>query len=118
VVLEQLGDALKTEKSKILFYNDFLRLQTIVRRQNEKERCHSTNSFLPLQPLATETIAEDEVLHNQQIQLSAILEASNSYEETIHLLKTSCLAHSDWKTENWEPYMLETAVNIAQKWKK
>ena len=62
--------------------------------------------------------AEDEGLHHQQKELSAILENADSYEEAMEQLKSSSLAQSDWQVENWKPYMLEAAIRIAQKWKK
>ncbi|QMU30319.1 multinuclear nonheme iron-dependent oxidase [Adhaeribacter radiodurans] len=118
VVLEQLGNALKTEASKKLFYSDFLKLEEIVRNKNHSLASHFTNSFLPSKSVTTGSILEDEKLYQQQIQLSSILEKASSYQAAIHLLNSSPLAHSDWKIEQWEPHMLETAISIAQKWKK
>jgi uncharacterized protein len=117
-VMEQLGTGLKTEESKALFYNDFLMMEKIVQQKNKKHPINPVNSFLPLSPLFVGDIIEDEILYEQQLQLSSILETSGSYEEAIHLLSQSSLAHSDWNIEQWEPYMIETAMKIAQKWKK
>ncbi len=118
VVLEQLGAGLKTEESRRLFYNDFLLMENIVQRKNQIPSRESVNSFLPSSIQLNEQIAEDESLYDQQLQLSSILETSASYDEAILLLKKSCLANSEWNIEHWEPYMLETAIKIAQKWKK
>jgi hypothetical protein len=52
------------------------------------------------------------------LELSFILETSASYEDAIHSLNESSLAHSAWQIEDWKPYMIETAIKIAQKWKK
>ena len=118
VVLEQLGAGLKTEESRRLFYNDFLMMENIVQQKNQIPSRESVNSFLPSSIQLNEQIAEDESLYDQQLQLSSILETSASYEDAILLLKKSSLANSEWNIEHWEPYMLETAIKIAQKWKK
>lgn len=117
VVLEQLGNGLKTETSKKLFFQDFLRLEKIVQQKNKNITDFSHHPFLPKDFLLDSNIVKDEILYQQQIQLSNILETSNSYEDAIHRLNKSTLANSDWKIENWEPHMIETAICIAQKWK-
>jgi len=117
VVLEQLGNGLATDESKKAFYDDFLRLETIVAKNNQSS-FHSVYSFLPPDPVPTRDIAEDEALYQQQLELSMILESSASYEDALHRLNKSSLAHSDWQIENWAPYMIETAIKIAQKWMK
>jgi uncharacterized protein (UPF0276 family) len=118
VVMEQLGTGLKTAESRKLFYNDFVLMENIVREKNLLPSFNSINSFLPLTPILTGNIIEDENLYRQQLQLSSILETSTSYEDAIHLLNQSSLAHSDWNIESWEPCMIETAMKIAQKWKE
>jgi len=118
VVLEQLGNGLTTNESKKNFYNDFLKMETIVREKNSIGLSHPVNPFLPLFSLSPGNIIEDEILYHQQLELSFILESSASYEEAIHLLNESSLAHSAWQIEDWKPYMIETAIKIAQKWKK
>jgi uncharacterized protein len=118
VVLEQLGTGLKTAESRSLFYDDFLKMEKIVQSKNKTRRLHSINSFLPSSVLLNEPIIEDDTLYDQQLQLSSILETSGSYQEAIDLLGRSSLAKSDWQIEKWEPYMIETAMKIAQKWKR
>ncbi|WP_233525516.1 multinuclear nonheme iron-dependent oxidase [Chitinophaga silvisoli] len=115
VVLEQLGNGLVSQESKAAFYNDFLHMQEIVSQSNNK---YSDNSFLPLLPTTTGPAVEDLALYQQQLELSAILETAASYDSAMHLLAQSSLANSDWRIEQWEPYMIETAVKIAGKWKK
>lgn len=117
VVLEQLGNGLLTEESRLAFYNDFLRMENIVSAQVLPAPIF--NSFHPLSILPPGVVvSEDETLYQQQLELSSILESSPSYASAMHSLSTSSLAHSDWKIETWEPYMIETAIKIAQKWKK
>lgn len=118
VVLEQLGNGLVTEESKRCFYNDFLQMEQIVRENNSEGNVNPIEPFLPSASLSTGAAVEDMTLYQQQLELSSILESSASYEEAMHLLARSSLAQSDWRIEQWEPYMIETAVKIAQKWKR
>ncbi|MFC0773777.1 multinuclear nonheme iron-dependent oxidase [Terrimonas alba] len=118
VVLEQLGNGLVTNESKQSFYKDFLMMENIVREKNNMPSSPPANCFLPLSFSLPGNIVEDETLYQQQSELSFILESSASYNEAMHLLKKSSLASSAWQIENWEPYMIETAIKIAQKWKK
>lgn len=117
VVLEQLGNGLHTDESKQAFYHDFLKMESLVRQKNLSRPDVMPNSFLPpLSPLP-EIIAEDLFLHQQQRELSAILESALSYEEARRLLDQSSLAFSAWNVENWDPAMIETAIKIGRKWK-
>lgn len=118
VVLEQLGNALKSEESKQLFYADFLKMEAIIQQENKKPRTSPANTFLPSPLIIPEQPVEDKTLSAQQGRLSQILENASSAEEAIRLLQTSSLAHSDWQIETWEPYMIETAHSIARKWRK
>lgn len=119
VVLEQLGIALHTLESQQQFQLDFDQMQLIVNTFNAQNQLVPDTNFLPKETfLLKSTIPESLTLHQQQLELSTILERSADYEEAIHLLSDSSLAHSAWKTEEWSPYMLETALRIAQKWKR
>jgi uncharacterized protein len=118
VVLEQLGNGLETYESKKLFYDDFLIMEKIVKQYNARDFVNGVASFLPLSPIVTGDAAEDETLYKQQLELSGILESAASYDDAIHSLTQSSLANSEWKIEDWEPSMIETAMKIAQKWKK
>jgi uncharacterized protein (UPF0276 family) len=117
VVLEQLGNALKTEESRVQFRRDFGRLEGLV-KQHQPASGLPERLFLPQWPSQLGAAAEDLFLHEQQRQLSQILETSLSYEEARQRLHASALAHSGWNIEGWVPPMLETALSIAQKWKK
>jgi uncharacterized protein len=118
VVLEQLGIALHTTESQQQFQQDFEKMQAIVNDFNAQNQRFSINDFLPKESLRLqESVPESLKLYEQQMELSSILEKSKNTEEAFHLLRTSSLANSDWKTENWSLYMLETALRIAQKWK-
>ena len=117
VVMEQLGNGLATEDSRTSFYRDFLRLEAIVNASNTGRFSDPVDmSFLPPLSDMTHPPLEDETLYQQQLELSAILETAGSYAEARQRLDQSTLAHSAWQIENWEPYMLETAINIARKW--
>jgi uncharacterized protein (UPF0276 family) len=118
VVLEQLGIALTTTESRKTFYDDFLQLETIVKQKNSHRFAEPYHSFLPAAPIVPGPVVEDEALYRQQQELSAILESAASTEEALYRLHQSSLAHSGWLTEQWDPCMVETAMKIAQKWKK
>ena len=115
VVLEQLGNALDTSEKRTMFQNDYEKLYQII--QATAEANHAINNFLP--PIINIDInpVEDEVLFKQQNQLSAILETATSYEKALQLLHQSGFSNTEWQIEKWQPYMLETAIGIAQKWK-
>jgi uncharacterized protein len=118
VVMEQLGTGLHNQESRDLFYHDFIRMETIVKQKNKQRPDIPVNSFLPVLPISLGKVEEDETLYTQQLELSAILESASTYNEAISELSRSSLAHSSWKIEQWEPYMIEAAMKIAQKWKR
>lgn len=114
VVLEQLGTALHSETSRKRFGDDFLRMKALISSTNSAHI--NSNKFLPVYPLSINEIVEDPELHLQQRELSSILESSLSFEEVHNKLANSSLANTSWNVEQWEPYMLETAMQIARKW--
>ncbi|MBO2007941.1 DUF692 family multinuclear iron-containing protein [Hymenobacter negativus] len=119
VVLEQLGTGLQSESSKAQFQRDFQRMANLVQQHRTRFLNHElANTFRPLQLPVLGSAIEDSQLHTQQVQLSDILENAATFEEAHQRLHASSLANSAWKIEAWEPHMLETAVRIAQKWKK
>lgn len=119
VVLEQLGIALNTIESQELFQKDFDRMQEIVNQFNANNALSADNDFLPKEPVYLNVpVPESMELYRQQLELSSILERAADQREALHLLDNSSLANSTWQTENWSPYMLETALRIAQKWKQ
>jgi uncharacterized protein (UPF0276 family) len=118
VVLEQLGTGLKTLASRQQFYHDFVHLENILQQKNKSRHGKALNNFLPLQLLNNEPVAEDDILFQQQRELSRILESGMTYNEAMTALTHSSLAHTAWNIEHWHPAMLETAMQIARKWKK
>ena len=118
VVLEQLGNGLASDESKQTFYHDFLKMEGLVHQKNlSRSYHHAPYSFLPPSFSLPATVAEDLPLHQQQLELSGILESAISCEEARRLLDQSSLAFSAWNIENWDPAMIETAIKIARKWK-
>ncbi|MEJ7586435.1 MAG: DUF692 family multinuclear iron-containing protein [Ferruginibacter sp.] len=117
VVLEQLSNGLQTEDKRELFRKDFLKMDAVINEQNQLKQLSPINLFLPAHSVSPGLPAENELLHAEQSVLSDILETADSYEHAVQLLRSSILYASEWKTEKWEPYMLETALAIAQKWK-
>ncbi|WP_046244672.1 multinuclear nonheme iron-dependent oxidase [Hymenobacter terrenus] len=118
VVLEQLGTGLRSDSSKAQFRRDFQKMASMVQQHRHGPHRQPAHEFRPLQLPVLGTAIEDEQLQTQQIQLSHILENASTFEAAHRQLLSSSLANSAWEIENWEPHMLETAVRIAQKWKK
>lgn len=118
VVLEQLGMGLRSESSREQFRRDFLEMEQIIKPANRKRPNSPVRPFYPDNPPTLPDLPpEDSMLSEQQLQLSHILENAATLEAAQTQLRQSSLAHSDWNIENWQPYMLETALAIAQKWK-
>ena len=117
VVLEQMGTALETPASQAAFQADFLRMDSIVKSLARKSLPIPADLFAPLAGPASRVPLEDPGLHRQQMQLSHILETAANVSEAHAMLRSSALRNTAWEVENWAPYMLETAMAIAQKWK-
>lgn len=117
VVLEQMGTALCTQASQAAFQSDFLRMDSIVKSLARKSLPTTALPFAPLAVNAGPVPLEDPDLYKQQMQLSHILETAGSVSEANAMLRSSDLHNTAWEVENWAPYMLETAMAIAQKWK-
>jgi len=115
VVLEQLSIALDTAKQREAFQKDFYKLSKIAETYSTVNS-HIKNFFPPAFYINA-IPPEDAGLYKQQTKLSEILKSATSYENAVRLLQTSGFANTDWQIEKWKPYMLETAISIAQKWK-
>lgn len=115
VVVEQIGFSLNTQDKQELLRKDFLKMKTIVDSTNDTAQIQ--NSFLPDKQVDIKEPITDIHLHQQQMDLSRILETSANYETAKSRLLKSSLANTEWEIEQWTPYMLETALKIAQKWK-
>ncbi len=115
VVLEQLGTGLSTDQSRLSFQNDFLRMENILRKNESMS--DSTNNFMPTINEVAESPFIDPLLTQQQKDLTHILETAINYNDALEKLQSSSLNNSAWKLSEWKPYMLETAIAIAQKWK-
>lgn len=117
VVLEQLGSGLATELERLGFQEDFRRMRRIIAHTGPRPGS-TPQDFLPANYPSLGQPLEDTVLYQQQQQLSDILENTPDLHQAQALLAASSLAHSAWQTENWDPVMLDTAMQIAQKWKQ
>jgi uncharacterized protein (UPF0276 family) len=119
VVLEQLGTALASEQSRIQFQHDFLKMDEIVKKKRPIHESLLSNHFLPESlPGVNQLPYQDLQLHQQQTQLSQILETASDVVHAQRMLASSSLKNTAWKIETWQPHMLETAMAIAQKWKE
>lgn len=118
VVLEQIGTGLKTDASRQQFQRDFYRMDFIVEKHNAASTIlELSNTFLPKIPFIAHQPLENLQLHQQQIELSHILETATSYMDAKGRLAQSSLANTAWRIENWNDVMLNTVLQIAQKWK-
>jgi uncharacterized protein len=117
VVLEQLSNGLQTKRQQLLYQLDFITMDFIVKKANDEQPDKEKNTFLPIKDITVALPIEDKQLYAQQNALSDILETAANYNDAMQLLKTSPLANTAWAIEQWQPYMLETAMAIAQKWK-
>jgi uncharacterized protein (UPF0276 family) len=115
VVLEQLSSGLQTENSQKNFQKDFKKVEKILGKFDNQTPF--LNDFLPKKVKTPQKPVESEWLSKAQKELSEILENAANWQTARQKLAHSSLADSDWKIENWQPEMLETAVAIAQKWK-
>lgn len=120
VLLEQIGSGLQTDLQKVRFRQDYLRMCAICESfQIERDAAgNNNNNFLPAGEFHLPSPVEDAMLYEQQAALSQILENASGGADAAQRLATSILAGTPWQTEHWPEYMLETAVQIAQKWKK
>lgn len=118
IVLEQLGTGLKSEAEKQSFQDDFYTMEKIITKFNDQEQNETVKKFIPPQFLELTDPIEDITLHQQQMALSTILETAKDAIHAQQLLLESDLAQSSWQVEKWEPVMLETVIQIAQKWVK
>jgi uncharacterized protein (UPF0276 family) len=116
-VLEQLGTSLESETARQQFQADFYHMHDIVQVWNDKNQHHRPGSFSKKQYTNTQLVIESELLAVQQADLTRILETAEDHANAKQMLAQSSLANSDWKTEGWDEYMLETAIRIAHKWK-
>jgi uncharacterized protein (UPF0276 family) len=115
VVLEQIGTGLQSMDSHLQYQRDFRKMKAIVSRFAMSSAIQ--NDFSPGHLPHLPQPVEDELLARQQLELSNILENAADHQEAQRMLQASSLFQSSWHIENWAPHMLETALQIAQKWK-
>ncbi|MCB0644088.1 MAG: DUF692 family protein, partial [Phaeodactylibacter sp.] len=119
VVLEQIGTALYDPRQQAQFRADFLRMKTLVEHHNQERNTGPENDFQNPHPIQlAPTPAQNADLARQQQSLSDILETAENLAAAQSALAASPLAQSSWQVERWHPAMLETVLQIAQKWKE
>jgi uncharacterized protein len=116
VILEQLGSGLSSPSAQTLYHADFKKLSNIVMSLPQKT-LQMQNKFGYLSRIIEQTPFEDQTEINLQSQLSTILETSTSVQEVMSRLDASQLNDSSWNINSWSPYMIETAYEIARKWR-
>ncbi len=118
VVMEQLGTGLQTPASKVQFQADFETMRQLVVQHKPMSSNIPFQLFLPPENILNTKAVEDLDLYADQMELSQILETTTDTTTLFAQLHNSRLAKSEWNIESWEPYMVETAMRIAQKWKQ
>lgn len=92
-------------------------MESLIKVENKSRKDEQLNSFLPEGRFNLNDPIENEFLYMQQMELTQILETSPNLTTAETELKNSLLAGSQWDIEHWSPHMVETAMNIARKWK-
>ncbi len=118
VVMEQLGEFMAVPEQQAGFRDDFDRMRGMVHlfAQNQPDNL-TIEHFLPKNTTPPGPPLHDETLYSEQIELTRLLENATSVPDFLAEMSRSNLAHSEWRVEQWQPAMLETAIRIAQKWK-
>ncbi|WP_353145586.1 DUF692 family multinuclear iron-containing protein [Chryseobacterium sp.] len=108
VIIERLGHTIQTEKEKKDFFDDFVRVKTIIGalawKDYDKTCWTKKNIRLTGKPL------EDEALYQEQTKLTKLL---------FDNVESGAFKEQDFqffKTENWDPEMIRTAQAIIKKW--
>ena len=114
VIFERMGDTIKDLKEQKQFRKDFLKIKSIVaetdfdcsgKKRKEKQKA--------LPALAKKPLSDKILLWEQRHILNAM---RNSKNPTEVLSKLNPSRIKDWKTEQWEIQMVETALDLMRKW--
>jgi len=114
VVLEQIGPALKEIQNQLQFQNDFKQMKSYLKAIQKTE---IKNEFKPPAFQIPAAPFEDMAFLKEQKTMTHILETATSVSNARALFKETGLNESDWQVKYWEDHMLDTAIQIAQKWK-
>lgn len=107
VIIERLGNTLKTEREKLSFFNDFNKAKEIIdasEQRSEDKIQWSKKKIDLLEPV------EDLLLYEDQTQLTKLLFDSTNVED----VKNHQFHY--FKTEKWDLEMIHTARDIIKKW--
>ena len=114
VVLGQIGDGLIELPNQLQFQNDFRKMKSYLKP--DKSQAFKNDFTAPAFDLPASPYEEEALFQEQQI-LSNILETAISVQDARRMFKQDGLKDSDWQTDKWADHMLDTAIQIAQKWK-
>jgi uncharacterized protein (UPF0276 family) len=111
IIFERLGTTLPTEKEKNEFRADFKKIKNVVNgikwKNNEPEH------FLPKKIFRAKNIQHSE-LHEQQQFILKTLRKNKFPSEALRKLNVPLL--KEWNIKNWDPSLVETAIQLIQKW--
>ncbi|MBP1164381.1 uncharacterized protein (UPF0276 family) [Chryseobacterium sp. PvR013] len=108
IIIERLGDTVKTEEEKDNFLNDFNTVSKIIETSDWKVK--GKNGWSKREMKLSEKPLENLVLYEEQSRLTKLLfdnvEVKAIKDQDFHY----------FKTENWDAEMILTAQNIIKKW--
>ncbi len=111
IIFERLGHTLNEEKEQKQFRKDFQKIKKVV---NDLSYSNNKKSFSPpKKKVLISPLTDLKLFEQQQFVLKAISSTNNPYE-AINNLNTPLL--KDWNTQNWNPSMIETAMELLKKW--
>jgi uncharacterized protein (UPF0276 family) len=107
VIIERLGNTIKTEDEKRSFFKDFKRVKEIINGINYHE--DSEPEIWKKKNINLGSPIEDPLLYEDQTCLTKLL-----FDDEPELIKTHPFHY--FKTDNWDIEMINTAKSIIKKW--
>lgn len=117
VVFERLGNTFKNDADIKQFQNDFLKIKAIVAKvyaDDKKQPSEELTKVKKVDRYKAQSLT-DTTIQKQEKQLIKIFSANSSGEDVRIALNNNPL-FADWRTNTWPVEMLETAMQIINKW--
>jgi uncharacterized protein (UPF0276 family) len=113
IFIERLGDTFPARESEALFRAQFLSIKTIVAEAGQ----HAVSGwpFPPHMP-AGNALSDAALFGEQQDILGILATAASAPEAKASLMRHPTLGGSNWRPEQWDLAMLDTAMQIGRKW--
>ncbi|AZA83318.1 hypothetical protein C1637_21695 [Chryseobacterium lactis] len=108
IIIERLGHTLKSDEEKRSFFNDFMKVKSII---GSLEGCYlQKRDWVKKENNLLDAPVEDLLLYEEQSKLTKLLFDSAEIET----VKDQDFHY--FNTKNWDPEMILTAQNIIKKW--